>query len=44
MEDLKELSNLLKTRNRIEKDANQLIKSPLSSGMMGEYIAEKYLM
>ena len=36
MEDLKELSDLLQTRNRIEKDVNQLIERPVTTGILGE--------
>ena len=39
MEDLKELSDLLQTRNRTEKDVNQLIERPVTTGILGEYIA-----
>lgn len=40
-EDLKNLANLMKERNRIEVDGSQIIGRPFIMGHIGEYIASK---
>ncbi len=40
MGDLKKLAKLLKDRNNTEKEINHLTKYPVSTGQLGEYIAE----
>ena len=41
MNDLEKLSELIKTRNSIEKEISKVIQRPAFSGHLGEYIASK---
>lgn len=41
MNNLKKLSELIKTRNSIEKEISQIIQRPAFLGHLGEYIASK---